>query len=385
MICFLTGRPDPPESDHLSLNPANGLVDELRRTLPRPCRALEICSDPDAWEKTDFYAAALRTSFERSGFSFSRYDTLDGRNEERAAELVRAAELLILAGGHVPTQNRFFQKIGLKELLRGFDGVLLGISAGSMNCAELVYAQPEEEGETSDPAYRRFLPGLGLTKTMLLPHWQEVRDEELDGLRLYEDIAVPDSMGREFLLLPDGSYLLIENGREELRGEAWLLADGELTELGSKGFKIIPYTAREIPAVLAFERRLREEEDVWGWEIDEAYVRSVEAGFRDGRFANALSYLALEEGQVIGRIDAVLIPSHFDGSVKAYLDWICVLKSRRHRGAAQCLLSALREELKQRGVDTLIALTAANDEAQRFYRAVPDSIMRDTGIWIDIK
>ena len=40
--------------------------------------------------------------------------------------------------------------------------------------------------------------------------------------------------------------------------------------------------------------------------------------------------------------------------------------------------------LKARGVDTLIALTASNEEAQRFYKQVPDSILRDTGIWIDI-
>ena len=145
------------------------------------------------------------------------------------------------------------------------------------------------------------------------------------------------------------------------------------------------YTEKDIPAVIDFERRLREEEDVWGWEIDDNYIRDVKASFRDGRFENAPSLLAYEDGKVIGRIDAVLLPSHFDGSVKAYLDWICVLQSCRHRGAAQALLAALRERLKTLGVDTLIALTAANEEAQRFYKSVPDSIMRDVGIWIDIK
>lgn len=146
-----------------------------------------------------------------------------------------------------------------------------------------------------------------------------------------------------------------------------------------------PYTEQEIQDVLAFERQLRVEENFWGWEIDEPYIKSVTASFRDRRFSNAISLLAWQHGRVIGRIDAVLIPSHFDGSVKAYLDWICVLKSCRHQGAAQKLLSALREQLKALGVDTLIALTASNDEAQRFYRAVPDSEMRDIGIWIDIK
>ena len=80
-----------------------------------------------------------------------------------------------------------------------------------------------------------------------------------------------------------------------------------------------------------------------------------------------------------------MIKSHFDGSVKAYLDWICVIKSYRHKGIAQALLDSLRKELKERNIDTLIALTASNEEAQRFYKAVPDSVMRDTGIWIDIQ
>ena len=145
------------------------------------------------------------------------------------------------------------------------------------------------------------------------------------------------------------------------------------------------YTKERIADVVAFERALRAEEDDWGWVIDEAYIAAVERSFEDARFQCALSFLAYLDGRVIGRIDAVLLPSRFDGSVKAYLDWICVLKSCHHRGAAQALLERLRQELKARGVDTLVALTASNDEAQRFYKSVSDSEMHDVGIWIDIK
>ena len=148
---------------------------------------------------------------------------------------------------------------------------------------------------------------------------------------------------------------------------------------------IRPYLEQDIRDVIAFERSLRQEEDVWGWEIDEKYLSSVQASFRDSRFSNSLSFLAWQRDCVIGRIDAVLIPTHFDGSVKAYLDWICVLKSCRHRGVAQKLFTALKDALKARNVDTLVALTASNDEAQRFYKSIPDSEMHDTGIWIDIK
>ena len=136
--------------------------------------------------------------------------------------------------------------------------------------------------------------------------------------------------------------------------------------------------------MLDFENRLREEENFWGWEIDDAYVQAVEKSFEDQAFAESVSLLAYDADKVVGRIDAAIIASHFDGSKKAYLDWICVVKSCRHQGVAQRLMEALRAVLKQEQIDTLIALTAANEEAQRFYKIVPDSEMRDVGIWIDI-
>ena len=144
------------------------------------------------------------------------------------------------------------------------------------------------------------------------------------------------------------------------------------------------YTKDKIPDVLDFENRLREEEDFWGWEINDAYIRAVENSFDDSAFENSISLLAYDENMVVGRIDSTIIASHFDGSKKAYLDWICVIKSYRHRGVARKLLETLREILKNNHIDTLIALTASNEEAQRFYKNIPNSEMRDIGIWIDI-
>lgn len=144
------------------------------------------------------------------------------------------------------------------------------------------------------------------------------------------------------------------------------------------------YTKNEIKDVIDFELRLREEEDFWGWEIDDAYIESVKKSFEDSKFANSVSFLAYVNGKVVGRIDASLICSHFDGSTKAYLDWICVLKSARHLGVAQGLLAELRRYLREQyQVDTLIALMASNDEAQRFYRSVENAEIRDEGIWMD--
>lgn len=78
-----------------------------------------------------------------------------------------------------------------------------------MNCADMVYASPELDGEALDPAFKRWIPGLGLTRVNIFPHFEMLKDDILDGLRVIEDITYADSMGQEILALNDGSYIVI--------------------------------------------------------------------------------------------------------------------------------------------------------------------------------
>ena len=223
-----------------SLNPANGFVEELRKALTQPVHALFITSAPDDVVFTDTVAVSTRENFANSGIVFDTYNTLDRRSADKAGEFVRQANLIVLSGGHTPTENFFFADIHLKELLENYEGVLVGISAGSMNSAEIVYAQPEEKGEAIDPNFQKFLPGLGLTKVQVIPHYQMIKDYLLDGKKLFEEITYPDSMGHMFHAFPDGTFLFGERGgREELRGEAYEIRDGVLTQISREGDVIV--------------------------------------------------------------------------------------------------------------------------------------------------
>ncbi|MBQ9840318.1 MAG: GNAT family N-acetyltransferase [Erysipelotrichaceae bacterium] len=148
--------------------------------------------------------------------------------------------------------------------------------------------------------------------------------------------------------------------------------------------EIVRYTKERIDDVIQYELNLRKEEEFCGWEINDAYIQSVKESFEKEAFKNSISLLAYVDNKVVGRIDSTMIASHFDGSIKAYLDWICVIKSYRHQGVAQKLVSELRKQLKDAGVNTLIGLIASNDDAQRFYRSLEKSLIRDEGIWIDL-
>ncbi len=234
MIAFITSSPFREDVDRPTFSNENGFADRIRAALPECPRCLFVCSDPDAHDFTCRIGADIFMAFANMGIHFSSYHVLDDQNADRAGELVKNADLIVLAGGHVPTQNAFFQKIGLRQLLQGHPGVAMGISAGSMNSADVVYAQPEEEGESASE-FVRFLPGLGLTTIQILPHYQKVKDWWLDGKRLFEDITYADSLGHTFYALPDFSYVISDGCRETLFGEAYRVRDGVLTPLTQNG------------------------------------------------------------------------------------------------------------------------------------------------------
>ena len=225
MILFLSSSPCVPNADRAILTPANGFADRLRRALPPAPKCLFICSDPDSPELTDRFGRDMTRAFEEAGIAVKEFVSLDHRNDHDAQTLIWESDLIILSGGHAPTQNAYFHEIGLGQLLENYQGVLLGISAGSMNCATTVYLQPEEPGE-SDPDFVRFAPGLGLTEVNILPHYQQVKDYLLDGLRLFEDVTYEDSMGNCFLAMVDGSYIYNDGEGELLYGEAYLIENG---------------------------------------------------------------------------------------------------------------------------------------------------------------
>ena len=221
--------------NYKGFNPANGMVDALKQFWPDNARCLLISAFHDEYEVNDRMRDDYEHIVKDTGLSLSCMDICDSRNgKEKAAELL-SYDFVILGGGHVPTENAFFRRIGLEEGLRGFDGIVMGISAGTMNCARIVYAQPELPGEATDTDYERFIPGLGLTEYNLLPHYNAVKNDILDGMRLIEDIAFADSIGHTFYAITDGSYLLQTEDRAEIRGEAYLIRDGNIRQICTEG------------------------------------------------------------------------------------------------------------------------------------------------------
>ncbi len=216
----------------------NGLLEMIRSLWKADSKVMIISGSPEDPDRNDSILNVLKQSFLLSSLEVSEFLICDERNKD-IADRIPEMDVLILAGGHVPTQNAFMKTLRLKEKLQDWDGLLIAWSAGSMNCAETVYAGPELPGEALDPDFQRWISGLGITKTNIFPHFEELKDDVLDGMRLIEDITYADSMGHEIIALNNGSYIVSEDGVETLYGEAYRIKDGVLEQICRKDEQIV--------------------------------------------------------------------------------------------------------------------------------------------------
>lgn len=214
----------------------NGILDIIKKLTPKQEHFVFVASVEDNYEATDLYANIAIESFKMT-FPFKKYTVLDGRTKDRAREIISSADFIFLCGGHVPTQNKFFQNINLKEIIRDTNALVVGGSAGSMNCAKTVYAQAELEGESIDPNYQTYIPGLGLTDISILPHYEERIDYTLDGKSILNEISLPDSKVRPFLAYGDGTYIHDNQTTQTLYGKAFLFNNGEITQISEDDTK----------------------------------------------------------------------------------------------------------------------------------------------------
>jgi len=211
----------------------NNFLNELKRTSNTGKTALlVIAAFPDCFSDNDISLGLFSKALTEAGFELTKADICDYRNPEMVKN-ISDYNFVILLGGSVPVQNSYFNEIGLATLLKDYDGTIMTISAGTMNFAKSVYALPESSEEANNKNFDRFIPGLGMTDLNIIPHFQYLKNVVFeDGTKVYGDIMVPDSTGRKFICINDGSFIHItESGKRILYGEAYELSNGKLIQI----------------------------------------------------------------------------------------------------------------------------------------------------------
>lgn len=212
-------------------NNSNQFVDRLKAAAPQIKTFAFVASNPDGAAKTDEYAQNTVKSLNMDGFGIENLIIIDHRFNGDIAQAINSADVVFLAGGNVPMQNNYFKEINLKSILSGFGGIIIGQSAGSMNCSTTVYTQPEEDEEFEDKNYQRTLHGLGLTDITVMPHMNFANITDDKGHPSVIEMCLKDSFTIPHYGICDYGFVEIINGSATAYGKTFLIKNGKCTQI----------------------------------------------------------------------------------------------------------------------------------------------------------
>ena len=213
------------------LDNTNYFIDVLKKIIPTNATILYVASSFNDIETNDSYSSLLFEGLRLSGIVFDKYNILDERTKEKVREFVEEADVIFISGGDTFLENKSLTEISFKELIKYYEGIIIGQSAGAINMATNVYNSPEE-GKMSQNIY---FEGLGLSNINVEPHFV-LDTANFNGLELYQRKHIlNESMKREIYAISDGAYIIEANNSITIFGESYLIKDGIITKLCSNG------------------------------------------------------------------------------------------------------------------------------------------------------
>lgn len=169
-------------------------------------------------EKTDKYFRFFLNMFEESDIHFVEAYVIDGRmSAAEAQKKVAEADVIWLSGGDTPTQFRYFQEYGLDTVIKQHNGVIIGMSAGSINMAKTSICTLSC-GHFKQEIY----DGLACVDISVEPHF--IRDKVSNELV---------DLSKEYTIygLCDDSFIVSSGTAVELYGEIYKLSHGNIERL----------------------------------------------------------------------------------------------------------------------------------------------------------
>lgn len=165
------------------------------------------------FDKTDWYCKHFLKMFSDCGITFESVNVIDSRiPKEIAQDIVRNADVLWLAGGDTPTQFAYIESYGLIPYIKENKGVIIGMSAGSINMAKTAVCTL-----TCEHNKLEIYEALGLVEFSIEPHFDKdnisnellVLSEEYPLYGVCDDGAIVCTKDNTLYI---GNVFLINNG-----------------------------------------------------------------------------------------------------------------------------------------------------------------------------
>ena len=202
----------------------NGFPDDFSRLLKIYIKEADmnfvfVASEfENIYEKTDWYCNYFLKMFSDCGITFKSVKVIDGRvSKEAAQDMVRNADILWLAGGDTPKQFTYLESYGLIACIREQKGVIVGMSAGSINMTKTAVCTL-----TCEHDELKIYEALGLVEFSVEPHF--------DKDNITEELLMISEKYPLYGICDDGAIICTDDNTSFI-GDVFLINKGYVTQL----------------------------------------------------------------------------------------------------------------------------------------------------------
>ena len=199
----------------------------LKKDIKNNDTIVFIATTFDDYEKNDLYYNNLIKHFKNIDITFNKAYLIDNRvDKDLAKDYILKSNIIFLMGGDTKKQIDSVKEYDLFEILKSKEGIILGVSAGSVNqSSRVVYKNDYNNYVIED------YEGLGYIDINIYPH---LDFNNIDYLKEVFEV----SNYTKTVALPNDSFIRIENNNIDFVGEYYTIQNSKITMPGHEYIKI---------------------------------------------------------------------------------------------------------------------------------------------------
>ena len=199
----------------------------LKKDIKNNDTIVFIATTFDDYEKNDLYYNNLIKHFKNIDITFNKAYLIDNRvAKDLAKDYILKSNIIFLMGGDAKKQIDSVKEYDLFEILKSKEGIILGVSAGSMNqSSRVVYKNDYNNYVIED------YEGLGYIDINIYPH---LDFNNIDYLKEVFEV----SNYTKTVALPNDAFIRIENNNIDFVGEYYTIQNSKITMPGHEYIKI---------------------------------------------------------------------------------------------------------------------------------------------------
>ena len=184
----------------------------LKKDIKNNMNIVFIASSFDNYERNDIKHKDLVKLFNDINIKFNSIYLIDNRiDSNKSKELIKKSDIIFLMGGDPKKEMDSIIEYDLVSDIKTKEGIIIGVSAGSMNQITNVIYKDEIDNNILIK-YK----GLGFFNTNIYPH------VDINNKEYLQEIFEVSKYGK-ILCLPNSSFIRIENNKVDIIGEYYYI------------------------------------------------------------------------------------------------------------------------------------------------------------------